>query len=161
MVEQMCLTEALLEGAKEVFETMIFMDIEECSDNDRHIEGDALMGTITFQKSLEGCLGICCGMKCSEAIASNMLGLEPGEEIAEEDICDAIGEVVNMVMGSVKTRLLEVVEDIHVSIPSVIKGHELINSMGDRVRKIAVKVNIEDEHFAELSLLCRDNSEQS
>jgi len=161
MVEEMCLTKALLEGAKEVFETMIFMDLEECADDDRHIEGDALMGTITFQKSLEGCLGICCGMKSAESIAANMLGLEPGEEISEEDVCDAIGEVSNMVMGSVKTRLLEVVEDIQVSIPSVIKGHELTNSMGDGVNKIALKVSIEDEHIAMLSLLCRDNSEKS
>ncbi len=59
MVEEMCLSKALLEGAKEVFETMIFMDLEECTDDDRQIEGDALMGTITFKKSLEGCLGIC------------------------------------------------------------------------------------------------------
>ena len=161
MVEEMCLTEALLEGAKEVFETMIFMDLEKCADEDRHIEGDALMGTITFQKSLEGCLGVCCGMKCAESIAANMLGLEPGEEVSEEDVCDAIGEVVNMVMGSVKTRLLKVVEDIQVSIPSVIKGHELANSMGDGVSKIALKVSIEDEHVAMLSLLCRDNSEKS
>ena len=112
MVEEMCLTEALLEGAKEVFETMIFMDLTECGDEEFHIEGDALMGTITFQKSLEGCLGVCCGMKCAGSIAANMLGLEPGDEVSEEDVCDAIGEVVNMVMGSVKTRLLEVVDDI-------------------------------------------------
>lgn len=161
MVEEMCLSKALLEGAKEVFETMIFMDLEECTDDDLQIEGDALMGTITFKNSLEGCLGICCDMKCSEAIAANMLGLEPGDEISEEDICDAIGEVTNMVMGSVKTRLLEVVEDIQVSIPSVIKGHELINSMGDGTQRISVKVGIEDEHVAEFSLLYRDNSEKS
>ena len=158
MVEEMCLTKALLDSAKEVFETMIFMSIEECADDDRHVEGDALMGTITFTNSLEGCLGICCGMSCAEAVATNMLGLESDEEIAKEDVCDAIGEVTNMVMGSVKARLLEVVEDIQVSIPSVIKGRELISSMGDGISKILVKVSIEDEHIAELSLLCRDNS---
>ena len=157
MVEEMCLTEALLEGAKEVFETMIFMDLEECSDSDRKIEGDALMGTITFTNSLEGCLGICCGIDSAKAIAANMLGLEPDDDIGTEDICDAIGEVANMVMGSVKTRLLEQVEDIQVSIPSVVKGHELINSMGDGANRISIKVSIEDEHIAELSLLCREN----
>lgn len=157
MVEEMCLTEALLEGAKEVFETMIFMDLEECSDSDRHVEGDALMGTITFKNSLEGCLAICCGNSCAEAIAMNMLGLEPDDDLATEDVCDAIGEVANMVMGSVKSRLLEVVEDIQVSIPSVVKGRELINSMGDGANRISVKVSIEDEHVAEMSLLCREN----
>jgi chemotaxis protein CheX len=158
MVEEICLTEAVLGAAKEVFETMIFMDLEECSDSDRQIDGDALMGTITFKNNLEGCLGICCGESCAKAIATNMLGLESGDEVGQEDICDAIGEVANMVMGSVKTRLLEHVDDIQVSIPSVVKGRELINSMGDGANRISIKVSIEDEHIAELSLLCRENA---
>ncbi len=161
MVEEMCLTEALLEGAKEIFETMIFMSMEECSDDDRNIEGDALMGTITFKNSLEGCLGICCGVDSAKAIAANMLGLEPGDDIGQEDICDAIGEVANLVMGSVKARLLEHVDDIQVSIPSVVKGHELINSLGDGANRISVKVSLEDEYIAELSFLCRENTEGS
>ena len=160
MVEEMCLTKALLDSAKEVFETMIFMSIEECADDEQHVEGDALMGTITFTNSMEGCLGICCGMSCAEAVAANMLGLESSDEIASEDVCDAIGEIANMVMGSVKTRLLELVEDIQVSIPSVIKGRELIGSMGDGISSIKIRVSIEDEHIAELSLLCRDNTEK-
>ena len=35
MVDEMCLSEALLSGAKEVFETMIFMDLQECCEQDR------------------------------------------------------------------------------------------------------------------------------
>jgi len=31
-----------------------------------------------------------------------MLGIDTAEELSEEEICDALGEVVNMVMGSVK-----------------------------------------------------------
>ena len=71
MVEEICLTEAVLGAAKEVFETMIFMDLEECSDSDRKIEGDALMGTITFTNSMEGCIGSCCGGYRAKSIAAN------------------------------------------------------------------------------------------
>jgi len=161
MIEQVCLSEVLLDGAKEVFETMVFMSLEPCLEDDRDIEGRALMGTITFQNDLEGCLAICCGMPCARAVAAGMLGLEPDEQIDETDVCDAVGEITNMIMGTVKSRLQDVAGDLQVSIPSVVRGRELTNSLGDGARKISIKVSIEDEHVALLSLLYRDNSGKS
>ena len=153
MVEQIALNEALLSGAKEIFETMIFMSIEESSESEQQIEGDALLGSITFQGKLEGCLTICCGMSCAKTIAMNMLGMEPDAEISHEDINDAIGEVVNMVMGSIKARLMDSVGNFNVSIPIVVSGRELENSLCDSAKKVSMKVNIEDDYIAELSLL--------
>ena len=158
MVEQAAITDALLEGAKEVFETMIFMDIEESTELDQKIEGDALLGSITFKGNYEGCLAICCANSCAKTIAANMLGMEPDEQVGQEDINDAIGEVTNMVMGSVKARLLDVIGNVDVSIPSVVCGRQLQNRLGDKTGKILVKVDIEDEYAAELSLLYREKS---
>jgi len=157
MIEQVCFNEVLIESAKEVFETMVFMDLTEATEPDQNVEGWALLGTITFQGSLEGCLAICCGTACAQAIATNMLGIDTNEKLTEEDTCDAIGEIANMIMGSVKSRLLENVGNLEVSIPSVISGHELRNSLGEGAEKISVKVNIEDEYVAELSLLYRES----
>ena len=158
MIDQICFNKALLEGAKEVFETMIFMAIEESSELDQQIRDDALLGSITFKGDLEGCLAICCDVSCAKTIAANMLGTDSDEEISSEQINDAIGEVANMVMGSVKSRLYDNYSNIDVSIPSVVGGRELRNSLGDGADKILVKVNIEDEYAAELSLLYRENS---
>ncbi len=158
MIEQICLNEALLEGTKEVFETMIFMDIEESSDPDQQIEGDTILGSITFKGDLEGCLTICCGGTCAKTIAANMLGIEPDDEISPYDIDDAIGEVSNMVMGSVKARLQDKFSNLNVSIPTVVRGQEIENSLGDCASKVSVKVNIEDEYAAELILLYREVS---
>ena len=159
MIDQVCLNDALLEGAKEVFETMIFMDLEEFTEPDRRVEGDALLGSITFKGSYKGCLSIYCGVPCAKTIAVNMLGMEPDEEISQADINDAIGEVTNMVMGGVKSRLQGNLGNVDVSIPSVVSGRKLENSLGDGANKILVKVNIEDEHIAEFSLLYRENPE--
>jgi chemotaxis protein CheX len=158
MVDEVCLSEALLSGAKEVFETMIFMDLEGTSEPAEKIEGDALLGTITFTGNVEGCLAICCHMPCAKVIAANMLGMEPTEEIGKDEISDAVGEVANMVMGSVKSRVQDKTGNLEVSVPSVVSGWELNNSLGEGASKISVRVNIEDEYIAELSLLYRESS---
>ena len=158
MIENICLNEVLLESAKEIFETMIFMDLTEVTEPDKDIEGETLLGSITFKGSLEGCLTICCSTSCAQSIARNMLGLDTDDELTDEDTCDAIGEVSNMVMGSVKKRVSDSFKDIQVSIPSVISGKELKNNLGDVAKKISTMVNIEDEYVAKLSLLYRENS---
>ena len=153
MTEQLCLNDAMLEGAKEVFETMIFMDVEKSSDPDQNIEGQALLGSITFTGSLEGRLTFCCGISCARAIAINMLGIDTAEQLSEKETCDTIGEVANMLLGSVKTRIFESFGNLEVSVPSVVSGWELQNNPGEGTEKISVKLNIQDEYITELSFV--------
>ena len=155
MIDEVCFSAALLEGVKEVFETMIFMDIEESSEPEEKIENDSLLGSITFQGEIEGCLGIRCGMPCAQTIAANMLGMDPGEEISQPEICDAIGEVSNMVLGSIKSRIQESAGELQVSIPTVVSGQNLENNLGEGASTILVKVNTGDEYVIELSFLYR------
>jgi len=159
MVDDICISDVLLAGAKEVFETMVFMDIAEVPEPDRKIEDDAMLGSITFkidfEGNMQGCLTICCSMSCATTIAANMLGMEPTEEISEAEVRDAIGEVTNMVMGSVKTRVQDKVGNLQVSIPTVVSGRDLEYSLGDGASKVSVIVSLEDEYIADISLLCR------
>jgi CheY-specific phosphatase CheX len=156
MIDQVCLNDVLLESAQEVFTTMISGNLESC-ESDQEIEGDSLLGSITFKGGLEGCLGICCSVTGAKTIAANMLAMDPSEEMAEEEICDAFGEVTNMIMGSVKTRLLDTTGDITISIPTVVKGRGLKNSLGEGAQKTEVKVKYENEYITELSMLYRNN----
>ncbi|MEA3227007.1 MAG: chemotaxis protein CheX, partial [Planctomycetota bacterium] len=123
----------------------------------RNIEGDTILSLITFKGDLEGCLGIYCNLSCAKAIALNMLGMEPTEELDIAEIRDAIGEVANMVMGSVKTRLQETITNIEVSIPTVIRGQKLDNSLGDDTNEASVNLNIADEYSTEFSLQYRES----
>lgn len=158
MIDEICFSAALLEGAKEVFETMIFMDLEETSEPGQQIEGDSFLGSITFTNSIEGCLAIRCSVPCAKTIAANMLGVDTPEEITEEEVCDALGEVTNMVMGSVKSRLQTDGGELLVSIPTVTRGQNLASSVGNRTSKILVKVNTEDEDIIEFSFLYRESA---
>jgi chemotaxis protein CheX len=163
MVDEACLSEALLAGATEVFETMIFMDVRESvepygevrDDGELHLKGNTFLGSITFTGDMEGCLGICCSVPCAKTIARNMLGMTQTEELDEAEVADAIGEVANMIMGSFKSRVQETVGSLNVSIPTVVKGRSLDASLGDHASRIVTNVNIADEYTAELSLLYR------
>ena len=173
MVDEVCLSEALLAGAIEVFETMIFMDIRESTAQgqeasresssqdgaEQHLKGNTFLGSITFTGDMEGCLGICCSVPCARAIAQNMLGMAQTDELGEAEITDAIGEVANMVMGSFKSRVQKTAGNLNVSIPTVVKGRSLDASVGDASRTV-INVNIADEYAAELSLLYRQEKKR-
>ena len=148
------LREALFAGAKEVFETMIFMSLEPCADAVTLPVAESILGTVTFKGGLEGCMGICCTMACAEDIARNMLGIEPSTELSRTEIYDAIGEVSNMIMGSLKTRIIENAGDIQVSIPSVVSGNHLDTVILEGQDRICVPAFL-DEHIMMLSLLSK------
>ena len=156
MVSHVCFEEILLKSAKEIFETMIFMDIQKSSEPEQGVQGDILLGSITFSGDLEGCFGICLGEPCAKAITLNMLGMETGEEISKEDINDAIGEVANMILGSIKAGLQNDLKNMNISIPTVMRGQKLENNLGQRAKKISTMVNIGNKYSAELSLLYRE-----
>lgn len=156
MMTTVSLKDALLSGAREVFETMVFMGLEESAEQTVTLNEETLLGMITFKGSLEGCLGVCCTVQCARTIAANMLGMDSSESLTENDINDAIGEIANMVMGALKTRIQEEIGTIEVSIPSVVQGHQLRNSLGERSEKLLIQTSLEG-HAMELSLLYRES----
>jgi len=155
MIEQISMGETLLDAAKEVFETMIFMSITEKEDQETEIVGDTYLGTISFKGDVQGSLGITFEASAAKAVAAGMLCLEPDEAVSDEDLADAVGEVANMVMGGVKSRLQDELGSIEISIPTVISGQNLKSNVGDSGR-IVKRVNV-DSFEGELSLLARSN----
>ncbi|MBP7052410.1 MAG: chemotaxis protein CheX [Phycisphaerae bacterium] len=158
MMTTVSLKDALLDSAREVFETMVFMAMEEASEDTTSLGDTTLLGSITFKGHLEGCLGVCCDETCARTIASNMLGMLSPEEVSENDISDAMGEIANMVMGAVKARIQGEVGTVEVSIPSVVQGRELKNSLGEGSGQVKVRVSIEEQYRAEFSLLYREGN---
>lgn len=159
MIEQLCVKVVLLVATREVFETMVFMSVEESQDSEGEIEGQELSSSITFKGDCEGCLAICCDTFCAQAIARNMLGLDTTVELSKEEICDAFGEVVNMVMGSVKKRLEDEFGSFEVSIPTVSTGRKIHYNSGKGVTELSIEVSLDDEYRAILTLLYRKNDE--
>lgn len=156
MLDQLTLNDTVIDAAREVFETMIFMEVE-TSATPCEITGEALLGSITFKGYLEGCLAVCVSQDCAKRIACNMLGMEPDDPLSLDEVCDAVGEVANMVMGSIKTRIQDVYTNIEVSIPSVIAGRELKNNLGEKAQKVIVSAALDDQEMIQFSLLYRES----
>jgi chemotaxis protein CheX len=154
------LKDAMVDGAKEVFETMAFMALEEVNDAADCCLDVTLLGTITFKGGIEGVLGICCGMECARCIAANMLGTDPSGQLSENDVNDAIGEVANRVMGAIKSRVQDQVGCMEVSIPSVVQGRQMRHSLGETAQEIDAIVSIEEEYSARFSLLYREAEQE-
>jgi chemotaxis protein CheX len=160
MIAQDCLSEAMIAGSREVFEKMIFMQIESCADTKSQIDGDVLLSSISFRNGIEGCLGICCNKDCARAIAINMLAMSPDDPISDNEIKDALGEVANMVMGTVKTAIQSDLQHLQVSIPMVVTGRDLQNSIGEGTQRVSVTVTTSENYIIELTLLYRESREK-
>jgi chemotaxis protein CheX len=158
MIEQMTIDQTVLDAAREVFETMIFMDIEASAEANPTLDGATLLGSITFRGMLDGCLTICLPEACARSIAANMLGADKPEEVDEVAIADAIGEVANMTMGSIKHRIQNVYTDIQVSIPTVIAGRQLYPKPGPDFNRSMVSTTLDETYPVTFSLFFKQNN---
>ena len=156
MTTTLSLSEVLLDSAKEVFESMVFMPLEVVEAEMPDSDDVTLLGVITFTGAMEGCLSVCCGMSCAKTVAANMLCMESPDDLSDEDVIDAMGEISNMVMGSVKTRLQDHVADMTISIPSVVQGRELRSRLSEGMTKVVANVTLAAAHHATFSLLYRE-----
>ena len=160
MIDQDIASDVLEQATRGIFEMMVFMEVERLDPAQfEHDGGDSLLGTITFSGKIEGCFGFCCNSACAKAVAAGMLGLDPSDEVANQDVNDAIGEIVNMVMGSIKADA-PTFQGVNVSIPTVIRAREIEHDLGEEDTGLVEYVKIADEYAAELSLHWRRHVEK-
>ncbi len=155
MAGQDIFSEALVSGARDVFETMIYMEVEECSGNYDTVEEPAITSSIDFKGRYCGSLGVTCDIDTAKVIANNMLGTQGTDELKESQINDAMGEVANMVLGSVKAHLFEVIGDVKVTIPRVFNSLSVDNNVGEDAELIETSINLDDS-MATLTLFYKE-----
>ena len=146
------MTDILLDSVREIFETMIFMSVETIETEPDSGQGDGFFGSITFKGALQGCLGISYQTDGAKAVAAGMLCLDSPDEVEEADMADAIGEVCNMVLGSIKTRVQDAYPNFELSIPSVVAGRAIRSNLGDSTEAVA-NVRVGEQHDIRLSLV--------
>ncbi len=68
-----------------------------------------------------GVLSVRCRRETAAVLAGRMLGAA-SEELPPDQVCDVLGEICNMVAGSMKSRLSDAGAGCMMSIPSVVRG---------------------------------------
>jgi chemotaxis protein CheX len=154
MVTTESLKDIVLGAAKDVFESMVFTTLEE-SRRAVDPSDPAFLASITFRGGVEGCLSVHCDPSCARAIAAGMLCSEAPDGLSDGDVIDTLGEIANMVMGGVKTRIQDQIKDIAISIPSVIQGRQLRTHAGEGTVRLVIPVLVGQQNPAQLSLLYR------
>ncbi len=121
-VQENEMTRYIVDATREVFSTMVAMDVEDCYPLEEPITQFhcSITGMVGMAGSYTGTLSIHCPAVLAMKITSNMLGMEV-EEVGE-DVNDALGEIANMLGGHVKQVLSKGGLDLNLSIPTVISG---------------------------------------
>lgn len=145
MVEVDAMQDFIWESAKETFETMIFMPLEQAEQEAPLDLSAALICTITFTGPIQGVFAARTSSETAEKIARAMLMSELDDQLSENEICDALGEVTNMLLGGLKTRLNDTLPDIDISIPSIVKGMEVKPALGRDATKVSVNTKTDGQ----------------
>lgn len=131
MIETVTLEEALWQSAKESFETMIMLPIEPVENAENEVEtSKSIISSIAYTGLIKGAVTIKCDCQSAAKVARSMLMMTDEDELGQGDIHDAIGEVTNLVIGGLKSRVAETVGQIEVSIPVVMEGREVVPAIG-------------------------------
>lgn len=118
------LIESITQATQEIFETMLGLEAVAHDSLKERVASftHSITGMIGLAGPYKGMLAIHLPEPVAKTITSNFLGMEI-EEIGD-DVKDAIGELANMLAGSIKTALAEGGREIKLSIPSAICGEE-------------------------------------
>lgn len=118
----MNLGQAIIDGIEEVFTTMLMIKL----DAGTPIEGGGgdvesnITSMLGLGKDIKGMLAIHCPDSVAKDITGTFLGVEVEE--LDEDVKDAVGEIANMVAGSLKTYFQDHDKAIELAIPTTVVG---------------------------------------
>ncbi len=149
------LQEGIIETAKEIFSTMLMVEIsEKAGGTDESINlDDNVSGVIGLAGTHKGVLAIHLPNITAKKLTASFLGM--GEDEVEDDIDDAVGEIANMLGGNVKSLLSSKGRDIELSLPSIIKGKGYTFHTKGNVERIVIPFSCDAGEFTiEFQLEC-------
>jgi len=156
-MEKNWLYDALSKTVVKVFESMVFMKIDSKIHTDKVlIEDKHLTAMVGFAGVYMGLAAIHCSFDFARKIGGSMLSMEP-DNLTEEDVRDALGEIANMISGYYKARLAEKLQTsenvFEQSVPTVISGDDYETCAVTDAPRYCILCNFEGEDFfVELAL---------
>ena len=147
MTESIDVGNEIAVGCKEVFSTMLMVELEsEDVVYQKKVEINSnITSMIGLGGGLKGLLAVHCPSSVATKITSAFLGMDV-EEI-DDDVKDAIGEIANMVAGNLKVSYAAVDVNIELAIPTSIVGDSFyVSGIADATR-VVVPFLMENEIF--------------
>lgn len=146
--------EQIADATREIFSSMIMLDVT-AGDATRRTEAGfshSISGMVGLAGSVKGNLSIHLPEPVATAVTTAFLGMDV--ESIDDDVCDAIGELANMLAGAVKTALDPSGSDIKLSMPSTVYGDEYSLDCLDCGVSVLVPFEFDGQSFSvELQLI--------
>ena len=140
--------------ALEVFSTMVRCPLTERPNGASRVYPRDIAGTVAFSGSWTGYVSVVTSQQGARHITAALLEMEPTQ--VDGQVRDAFGEVVNMVTGSFRSRMVKPGETWAITMPVVATGHDLTieppGDVGHVVRSYLMDTEVVDFHLVVTSL---------
>jgi chemotaxis protein CheX len=117
------LDELVRTAVREVFETMLSLDLEpqpagtSIQNTEPHV-----VGAVGFIGRPNGIVYVYATANFARDITNALLGLAETDATSDEMVNDAMGELTNMIVGHIKSRLADRGMPCALTIPSIVRG---------------------------------------
>ncbi len=137
----------LIDSTQEIFSSMIFLEVAPGEPFKRTNAPltNSISGMIGLAGTIKGSLSIHLPNSAALAVTTAFLGMDV-EEI-DEDVKDAIGELANMLGGSLKAVLDPTGSGIKLSMPSTVYGEEYSIDCLAEAETVAVPFSFDGQTF--------------
>lgn len=126
-------------AVREVFDTMLNLRLETVEFNENALSGGThIASAVGFIGRLTGVVYIYSDEAFAKHITGALLGLSQSEIESDEMVNDAMGEISNMVVGQIKSRLSDRGLPCTLTIPSIVRGSNFtIEAISSTVRRVS------------------------
>ena len=118
---------SLLEGGiTDVFDTMLGLNVhvlfpdEPCAEDEFYVAA-----SVGFVGNVNGIVYIYLTPELARMLAGRLLNIDESEAGDDELVGDSVGELSNMIVGAVKSRLCDLGLACNLTIPSIVRGRGL------------------------------------
>jgi chemotaxis protein CheX len=132
----------------EIFSSMIMLEVtakEATQRTNPHFE-NSITGMVGLAGTSRGNLLIHLPASVATAVTTAFLGMDV--DSIDDDVCDAIGELANMLAGAVKTALDPGGSDIKLSMPSTVYGESYSLDCHDSGTNVLVPFDLDGGEFS-------------
>ena len=128
-------------SAGDVFSIALTLEIQLVADASRLDAPEApIVATVGVVGDVNLLLRIRLPVPFARRLSREFLKLDPSMNLAEDMVNDVTGEIANMVLGAVKSRLSDQGHSCHLTFPAVQRTHELpaLGTPGDLTRQFSL-----------------------
>jgi chemotaxis protein CheX len=138
----------------EVFSTMLNVPIELQPPGTPICNGEPhVAGAVGFIGTLTGVLYVYSTVNFARRVTRGLLGLPESADTTDEMVNDAVGEMTNMVVGHIKSRLSDRGMTCVLTIPSIVRGsHFTIEPTSSTLRRVCAYECVGNQFIVEVLL---------